>query len=158
MMIVFLLRHGKAVNPSSLIHNDHMRPLTDIGHNEMIKVGKAMKRLDIQPDILASSPLVRAVQTAEIVSKYVGTSVTLWGELKPESHTSDALKILQNLHVKSIMLVGHQPHLTDLISNIISTTMLSISLKKGGLACVRIPVRGLASLRYLLTPKQLSKM
>lgn len=158
MMIVFLLRHGKAARPSTLIHSDHMRPLTDIGHSEMVKIGRAMKHLDIRPDILASSPLVRAVQTAEIVSEYVGTNVTLWDELKPESHPSVTLKLIQSLHVKSIMLVGHEPHLTDLISNMISTTMLAISLKKGGLACIRMPAKGLASLRYLLTPRQMGKI
>ena len=158
MMIVFLLRHGKAARPSTLIHSDHMRPLTNEGRSEMVKIGRALKHLDIQPDMLVSSPLVRSVQTAEIVSEYVDASITLWDELKPESHPSATLKLIHSLHVKSIMLVGHEPHLTDLISHMISTTMLPISLKKGGLACIRMPAKGFASLRYLLTPRQMGKM
>ena len=157
-MIVFLLRHGKAARPSTLVHSDHMRPLTNTGRSEMLKIGRAIKRLDISPGILASSPLVRAVQTAEIVSEHLNIDVTLWDELKPESHPSATLKLIQSLDVKSVMLVGHEPHMTDLISHMISATMLPISLKKGGLACIRMPAKGLASLRYLLTPRQMGKM
>lgn len=154
-MIVYLLRHGKAARPSFSVHSDYTRPLTNVGRREMRKIGQALNRLKIQPEILASSPLTRSIETAEIVSKYVGVEVVQWDELKPETHPFKTMDVIEKLPVKSIMVVGHEPHLSNLISHMISATMLPLSLKKGSLACVRMPAVGFASLRYLLTPRQM---
>lgn len=154
-MDVFLLRHGKAERPSVRIPSDYHRPLTVPGRREMERVGRAIRKMGIRPDVLASSPLVRAAQTAEIVSGYLGAAVDEWEELKPEVPPAETMKALEAAGADSVMLVGHEPHLSTLISRMISDGTASVSLKKGGLACVRTYMPGSADLRYVLTPKQL---
>lgn len=154
-MDVFLLRHGKAERPSARIPSDYHRPLTVPGRREMEKVGRAIRKMGIRPDLLASSPLVRAAQTAEIVSGYLGAAVDEWEVLKPEAPPAGAIKALEDAGADSVMLVGHEPHMSTLISQMISDGTASVSLKKGGLACVRTYMPGSANLRYVLTPKQL---
>ena len=157
-MDVFLLRHGKAKQPSIREPSDHLRPLTISGFRSMEKIGMAIKKMNINPDILASSPLTRAVQTAEIVSRHINSDVSIWESLKPEmSHHAAAEAILAS-DLDSIMLVGHEPHLSDLASHMISGGEASISIKKGGLVCIDITPRNQNILRYVLTPRQMRMM
>ena len=157
-MNVFVLRHGKAAPPSMRVPSDHDRPLTALGRRELAKTGRALRRMGIRPDTLASSPLLRAVQTAEVVSKYVGADMEIWDDLKPETDPNQTLDAIRSTGSDSIMVVGHEPHLTNLISHMISGRDAYMSLKKGGLACVRLPVLGPGKLRYMLTPKQMGLM
>ena len=154
-MDVYILRHGKAAPPSLRIPSDHDRPLTDAGRRELARTGRALRHMGIRPDTLASSPLLRAVQTAEAVSKYVGADMEIWEDLKPETSPDETLHTIRLSGADSIMLVGHEPHLTALISHMTAGHHIHISLKKGGLACVRLPVLGRGALRYILTPKQM---
>ena len=157
-MEVHILRHGKAAPPSLRIPSDHDRPLTDAGRRELARTGRALRRMDVRPDTLASSPLLRAIQTAEAISKHVGADVEIWEDLKPETTPSETLHTIRLSGADSIMVVGHEPHLTALISHMTSGHPIQISLKKGGLACVRLPVLGRGALRYILTPKQMGMM
>lgn len=157
-MDVFLLRHGKAARTSATMPSDHMRPLTDTGRREAERIGRALRRMKVRPDVLASSPLLRAAETASIVGGHLRAEVVEWDALKPESSPADTMDAIGRMGADSIMLVGHEPHLSNLVSHMVSATMLSMSLKKGGLACVRIPAVGLASLRYVLTPRQMVMM
>ena len=154
-MEVYILRHGKAAPPSLRIPSDHDRPLTDTGRREVTRTGRALRHMGIRPDTLASSPLLRAVQTAEAISRYVGADVEIWEDLKPEATPDDTLHTMRTTGANSIMVVGHEPHLTGLISHMTSGHPVQISLKKGGLACVRLPVLRRGVLRYILTPKQM---
>lgn len=154
-MKVYLFRHGIAA-PYTLGHmGDHGRPLTDAGRRQLARTGVALRRMDIRPDILASSPLVRATQTADIVSRYVGTDVSIWDALKPERSPAEALDRIRRSGADSVMVVGHEPHLTDMISAMISDCRVSISLKKGAMAYVRLGAPQPATLRYILTPRQM---
>lgn len=157
-MDVYILRHGKAAPPSIRIPSDHARPLTNVGRQELNKTGRALRNMGIRPNILAASPLLRAVQTAETISRYVGADVEIWEDLKPETIPDKTLDTIHSSGADSIMVVGHEPHLTDIISHMISSHTVSISLKKGGLACVRLPMLGGGVLRYILTPKQMKMM
>ena len=157
-MNVYVFRHGKAAPPSLRVPSDHDRPLTTLGRRELIKTGRALRRLGIRPDTLASSPLLRATQTAEVISKYVGADMEIWEDLKPETSPSHTMDAIRSTGADSIMVVGHEPHLSNLVSHMISGHDAYISLKKGGLACVRLPVLGQGELRYILTPKQMGMM
>ena len=154
-MNIYVLRHGKAAPPSRRVPSDHGRPLTGLGRRELAATGRALRRMKIRPDTLASSPLLRAVQTAETISKYVGADMEIWDDLKPETDPNQTLDAIRSTGADSVMVVGHEPHLTSLISYMIAGRNASISLKKGGLACVRLPVLGRGALRYILTPKQM---
>lgn len=138
--------------------SDFNRHLTADGRRDIHAVGRAIRRLKIRPDILVSSPLTRAMQTANIVSEYVGVEVQEWDSLRPESNPADAISTMKDSNTNSIMLVGHEPHLSKVISCLISAGQATIILKKSGLACVRLSAQGPAVLRYLLTPRQMRMM
>ena len=149
-MELYILRHGKAQEHTQNFAGDSKRELTEVGKKELCCIAKAIKNLEIDVDDIISSPLIRAKQTAEIIIKHVKSkkkSIKIWNELKPDS---------------SIMLVGHEPHLTDLISKIISNDgTVDISLKKGGLVhiiCNIAKGKISGSLRSIMTPKQLKKL
>ena len=165
-MDIYILRHGKAEERSQNITSDSKRRLTEVGKKELEYIGKAIKNLDIEFDLVVSSPLVRAKQTADIILKHVKIkkkSILVWDELKPEISVETTLKKLSRINSSSsILLIGHEPHLSNLISNIISNSdNVDISLKKGGFAHIKgLPEKSgvYGSLRSVMTPKQLKKL
>ncbi len=165
-MHVYILRHGKAEVLSERIRSDSKRRLTESGIKELEQISKSFKVMGLEFTSIISSPLVRARQTADIVSKLlkIKKAIVIWNELRPEI---DAELTLQKLYKtkpdSSILLIGHEPHLGSLISKMISikTGSTDISLKKGGLAHVRLSFQnGIpnGSLRSLMTPRQLKKI
>lgn len=162
-MDIFIIRHGKAEERSPNITSDSKRTLTVVGRNELVDIAKGIKNMYIEFDNIVSSPLVRAKETADIISKHLSKKkkkITIWDELKPESNILETHKKLVKLSPDAkILLVGHEPHLTDLISSIISPgCSVAINLKKGGFASIHASSsnsRIVGSLRSILTPKQL---
>lgn len=161
-MELYIIRHGKAEEFSKNISNDAKRRLTEVGILEIEYISKALKNFNIQIDYLVSSPLVRAKETAEIIAKQLlvkKNKIIIWDELKPESNVLDIHKKLLTLNPDAkILLVGHEPHLTNLISSIISKCNVAINLKKGGfvyLNATSSKSRIVGTLRSILTPKQL---
>lgn len=158
-MEIYLLRHGEAGNPLSYVARDLKRSLTAAGRDEVREVAKALPKLGIKPDKVASSPLRRASETAEIVAEVLGTNPEpeLWDELKPETDRKRLYSKLSSLGLETeVMLVGHEPFLTAAISDIIGAHGSRIVLKKAGLARVTAhPVGGnfRGELRWLLSPK-----
>ena len=124
----------------------------------MHQIGRALQRMKVQPETLATSPLLRTVQTTDILSHHLGVDAEEWDTLTPGSSATDTIRFMRSHAVNSIMLVGHNPHLMDVISYLISDGDAILTLKKGGMACVRIDMSGFGILRYLLTPKQLVMM
>jgi phosphohistidine phosphatase len=120
--------------------------------------------LDIELNHVITSPLLRAKQTAEIVAKslkYKGKIKEL-DSLKPEGNKLELYSVLSEFKQDStVLVVGHEPYLSEMISDAISQSGCRIDLKKGGLARMRIlstlpKIRG--ELRWLLTPKHLKKI
>ena len=165
-MDVFFLRHGEAGARVSVPTKDSGRPLTQSGRKEIEEIAESMHdRLGLKFDKIATSPLTRALQTAEVVDRAYARSSRLekWEELSPEGSRSKLLERLSKLRRDSnILLVGHEPYLSTLMGEIIAGGgSAKISLKKGGLARVRISSlspRATGELRWLLTPKQIRKM
>ncbi len=159
-MRIFLLRHGEA-EPADSAERDEERALTDKGAKRLRKAGRGFRRLDIFPDRILSSPLKRALQTAEIVADELGFTgqIEAVEELAPSAEPEDLISVLRDMSdVNQILLVGHQPFLGELAAALIGAPGGRIALKKGGLARVDVedwnadpPGR----LRYLLTGKQL---
>jgi len=165
-MNIFILRHGEAGNRSSVPSKDFERPLTLSGKQEIEDIAKVLHdRLEIKFARIATSPLARALQTAEIVSNaYKGSSkLEMWDELKPEGSKPSLERKLSKLRQDSnVLLVGHEPYLSTLMSSIISgEPPARIALKKGRLAKIRISSfspKATGELKWLLTPKQIKKM
>jgi len=144
---------------------DAERPLTPVGRREVVDIAIALQSLGTKFDVVASSPLKRALETAEIVARKFKKLNQLeeWDELKPAGDTSKLFRKLSRLKVTSrILVVGHEPCLSSMIGEIVAgKTSLNLVLKKGGLAKVRINTfkpRISGELRWLLTPKMMTKM
>ncbi len=160
---VFILRHGEAGNRMTVIEEDSERPLTPAGRIEIRKIAKSLKTVELQTDRIYTSPLRRARETAEIASRILKIAILEeWDELKPDGSKDGLYRKLARLEQNSRpILVGHEPHLSSMIGEIIGTKGARIVLKKGGLAKVRITSftpRISGELRWLLTPKITAKM
>lgn len=161
---LFVLRHGEAGSKIDDPEKDEARPLTREGRQEMEIIARSLTGLGVQIDLVASSPLPRALQTAEIVSRRFKKLNTLeqWEELKPQSEP-DALyrRLSRQKRTSGLLIVGHEPMLSSVIGEIISGNAgVNLVLKKAGLAKVEIlgfrpKITG--ELRWLLTPRLLKK-
>lgn len=158
------MRHGEASKRISAGSKDAERPLTVTGQKEIVDVAESIKDLEIEFDFILTSPLKRAHQTAVIVAKILKNEKKLQdlNELKPEGRRLELYNKLSQLKQESsVLVVGHEPYLSTMISEIISSGNARIVLKKAGLARIRIialrpKIRG--ELRWLLTPKQMKMM
>jgi len=139
-MKLYFLRHGLAGERSEWTGDDCDRPLIREGKKRMAREAARMKALKLNVEYIISSPLVRAHQTAEIVARHLGLLDRLIDDelLKPGFDVG-ALKEILKRHAaaEAIMLVGHEPDFSSIISSIIGGGR--ITFKKGGLACVNLP-------------------
>ena len=163
-MDLFILRHGDAGKRSAAFRDDSKRPLTVDGKKEIEEISKGMLVLGIEPEYIFTSPLLRSKQTAEIVYNNLKckNQITEMDELKPEGNKLQLYKKFSTLKQdSSVIIIGHEPFLSELVGDAISGGGSRIDLKKGGLVRIRIisllpKIQG--ELRWLLTPKHLKKM
>jgi phosphohistidine phosphatase len=167
-MELFLFRHGEAGKRLQSGSKDFDRPLTSTGQKEIESISISLKKLKINFDRIITSPLKRAHQTAVIVSNVfaIEDRVEDWGELKPEGNRLELYKKLSQLKSDlSLLIIGHQPYLSEMISDLIfdhdGDNDPRIILKKSGLAKIVITsfmptMKG--ELRWLLSPKLLRKI
>ncbi len=162
-MQLYILRHGIAVDRTTTA-NDSARPLTVEGRREMRENAKGMLALRLTFDTILSSPYKRARETAAVVAdilKIKTRNILLTENLVPEASFESLLKEIKTNLPKSdsILLVGHEPHLSGLISFLlIGRPSIAINFKKSGLCCLSIEKLsgpGCASLNWLLAPSQL---
>ena len=164
-MDLYILRHGKAVEKTNSVTSDSKRNLTEEGIIDIETISQALCNLGLKIDYIISSSLIRSKQTASIVFPNLlknKKQFLIWDELKPETPIEQTVKKILSLNFSSIMIVGHEPHLSKLISTIISDSPnVAVSLKKGGFAHIELishqkQLRGI--LKTLMTPKQLKKL
>jgi phosphohistidine phosphatase len=155
-MQLYFLRHGPADWPDWDAARDEERPLTDKGVKRMKAEAKAIQKLGLSLDVILSSPLVRARQTAELVAKRLGLDVIQEHALTPGFDAKRLRGVLRG-HAKAgaIMIVGHEPDFSQTIAEL---TGGRVVMKKGGLARVDLesldPPSG--KLIWLLEPKTLT--
>ena len=138
-MNVFILRHAIAVERGTKGYaDDSKRPLTAEGEKEIFIKTVEMQRRGLKFDLIFSSPYVRAKQTATIVAvtHHIKSSRIIYTKnLLPNANFRDLCKEI-NAHskLKNFLLVGHEPHLSQLISYLLTgNNTLALELKKGGL-------------------------
>jgi len=160
-MRLFLLRHVEAQSPRE-VERDEDRAVTARGETRLRKACRGLRRLDIFPDRILSSPLKRAVQTAEVTADELGFpgQIEAVEELAPESDPAELVEVLRTFSgVGQVLIVGHQPFLGRLAGYLIGAPQARVALKKGGLARIDIEDWGEeppGQLRWLFTLKQLS--
>src|SRR5262245_4514784 len=138
-MNIFILRHGVAVERDDLnFKNDAERPLTPDGEKQLRKISTAIKNMNLQFDLILSSPYERAKRTAEIVAEELNLKKRLAfsGELRSEGNPKKLIREIRKLKSspKNLLLVGHEPYLSELIS-VLTTgkSKMELDFKKGGL-------------------------
>jgi phosphohistidine phosphatase len=159
-MEIYILRHGIAVERGSRGYkNDSDRPLTKEGQEKMRQIAEAMLAMDLKFDLILSSPYVRARQTAEIVAAEIGGEVTLTDFLIPNANALELIAEINDEKPQRVLLVGHEPDLSHLISVFVSGNgNAQIELKKGSLCKLtsdKLSFGQCATLNWLLAPKQL---
>jgi phosphohistidine phosphatase len=163
-MELFVIRHAIAeLIGKENEFSDEKRVLTVEGRNRMREVVKGLVKLGVELDLIITSPLARAVQTAEIVATGVGLSkkeIKQSGNLAPGASAEHLFAEIKSYAVEAIALIGHQPDLGGLIARIIQSSRgtLSIQLKKGSVCFLNVTetvptLRG--DMVWMLTPRQL---
>jgi phosphohistidine phosphatase len=158
-MIIYFLRHASAgehfVNPKK----DEKRALDKEGIEQCGYIGRALAALDVQVDVIVTSPLKRCTQTASLVGNELGYEgkLQLDNGLRPEATLADFRKLLEKYaRLEAIMVVGHNPNLSQFLGAMISDSgcEASLELKKGAVAKVEMR-RSSGMLQWCVTPKLL---
>jgi len=155
-VILYFLRHGKAGHHRAGDPTDDERELTENGVAELRAAAPLWRRLNLRPDLVISSPLPRALQTANLLLEGVGLArePVLDDRLRPGAEWADMARAMTaDRDARRVMFVGHEPDLS--MAAELLTGARVIRLRKGGLACVEfpgIPEPGAGELAWLLDP------
>ncbi len=166
-MNLLIVRHAIAMEREAFAHTgkpDDERPLTKEGREKMRQIARGLTRLVPTIDVVATSPLLRARQTAEILAEvYGGLGTELVKTLAPDERPAAFLDWLRRQRSSgTIASVGHEPDLGLLVSWLLASAPTSFVELKKGAACLlefdRTPKAGGAILRWALTPSQLRRV
>ena len=134
-MLLYLLRHGDAVDSG---YDDGSRSLSPLGEVQAALVANAFVTLHLPLEIILSSPLLRAVQTAEIIRQTMKNVNCVTSDyLVPGTNERQLIQQLNELREPSGLLVGHEPHLRTLASLLVcGTRHAQFEFKKATMICI----------------------
>jgi phosphohistidine phosphatase len=165
---LYILRHGIAVDPGTPGIPDDERPLTPKGEKRMREIACGLRRLDLKLDRIVTSPLPRARATAEIVAEALDAKKILETSNILQAGTSAATieRWLEERKEERLMIVGHNPGLTDLIALLVlggggaGRRPQVCELKKGGIAalCVSVEAPDRFELTWAATPRLIRRL
>lgn len=157
---VVLFRHGPA-EEHSVAKPDGDRSLTTEGHAKTKRAARGLEEIFSEADTLFSSPLVRAMQTALWLTKAYGEKlqVQVTNALLPDANPKELAELLATQEGRNVIVVGHEPHLTNALSYFIGgTAALRADLKKAGCIGVQLDERGRGTLEFMLAPRMLRRL
>lgn len=161
-MMIYLLRHGIA-EPAGPGTNDTERALTEEGRKKLRATLKLARAAGVKPDVVLTSPLVRAVQTAKLAAEVLGCAEA------PERTDALALggtpkdvwdEIRRHKDAESVLLAGHEPQFSQLAAYLLAAPELAVDFKKGALLAIemaQLGARPRGVLRWMLAPKLAAK-
>ena len=160
-MILYVIRHAWAEEPDeSLWPDDALRPLSEDGRKRFTRMVQLLAEQGFAPEVVATSPLVRCRQTAEIVIKQVAGRPRLVErpELAPGSNLDGLIEwTIHNAGAEEeVAWVGHVPDVADLTAALIGNGSAALRFAKGAVAAIEFPgppVRQQGQLRWLVTAK-----
>jgi len=164
-MKIYLVRHAIAEDRMNDYDDDSLRPLTENGKEKMRRIASGLKELGVEPDLIVSSPYIRASQTASILAKVLRhrEELVYSDSLVPMGEPGDMIgEIHEKYSVDELMLVGHEPNLSALAGVLLAGDPdISINFKKGGICCLSVDdlhYDQKAVLEWLVTPKISTKL
>jgi phosphohistidine phosphatase len=162
-MNVYLLRHAHALDIGEQgVQTDEDRPLSDQGHKQVELVADAITRLSLKFDQILTSPLRRALETAQQLARGLEmpeSSVVTMEALEPGVSSKKLMKKLRALEATDVVLVGHAPDLNEHAAWLMGSKRVQVEIPKAGLAYIRCeapPRKGVGALDWLLTPEIIS--
>jgi phosphohistidine phosphatase len=156
-MIIYFLRHASAGERLDSPKKDEKRGLDKEGIEQCGAIGRFLAAADVQVDAILSSPLKRSAQTASLVGNEMGFEgkIQMEAALRPAGTFTEFRALLEK-HRKqeAILLVGHNPNLSEFLGKLISAAgcEASIDLKKGAVARVELR-RNSGELLWCVTPR-----
>jgi phosphohistidine phosphatase len=162
-MDLYLIRHAEAVDRKDFEGADEERPLTKTGSAQAKALGAGLQAHHVRLDLLLTSPLLRAQQTAQAMLEPWEAPVPelrVCEELAPGARRKKLARFLRALGVESVGLVGHMPDLGDFTGWLLGDKGIQIDLAKAGVAHVRCPQppdKGAAALVWMITPEWLGE-
>jgi phosphohistidine phosphatase len=148
MRILYLLRHAKSSWSDPTLH-DHARPLAKRGRRDAKRIAKHLSRIGIEPELVLCSSAERTCETLELVRPALGATATV--RLEPELYAATSAKLLERIRsvpeeFASVMLIGHNPGLQDLVLVLASEGVELERLE------AKFPTAALATLTLTATP------
>lgn len=155
-MLVYFVRHASAGQHKADPVKDEKRPLDNAGIEQCTMMGRALAALETHVDLILSSPLKRASQTASLVANELAyeDKIVLTPALRPDATYARFTTLLdEHARHEAIMVVGHNPNLSEFLGRLIGGgSRTGMDLKKGAVARVEVDRRR-GILNWLLTPK-----
>lgn len=160
-MELYIVRHAIAVTRGTKSYPNDDRPLTKVGIRRMVRAARGIARIIDKPDIILTSPLIRADYTARIAAAALGCKkqIVRSDSLLPERSPADVLEAIRKLGNSNsrVMVVGHEPLLSALAGKLLGSSRQMIEVRKGGLCRIDYhnPNQSDARLIYHLKPNHL---
>jgi len=161
-MNLYVVRHALAEDVSA--GGDETRHLTEVGRQRTLKAAAGMRALGLEFDLILTSPLARAVETAEIIATAYasGLAPRVLAELATGVAPGDAIAALApHGRNNSVMVVGHEPQLSAMVSILLAgdRDTFHLRMRKGGCVALGLPAGrihpGTAELLWMMTQRQL---
>ena len=162
---LYIMRHGIATERGHGTAGDFKRKLTPDGRAKVEKIAMGLTRLGVEFDCILTSPLVRALETAQIVlDTYQGKMpMEVHDGLRPGESADALLNFLsqQQQKARRILLVGHEPDLSSFAARLLGAGESNLVLKKGGCCLIEldeISIQSKGRLIWWLTPRVLKSI
>ncbi len=151
-MILYFLRHAEAETGVPGPGDD--RRLTAAGEATLRAAGPLLEHLNLRPDAVISSPLPRALRTAELVCEFLGGSPIADDRLRPGAGWPEFAQAMADVPgARRVLFVGHEPDLSGTVGLLTGAT--SVRMRTAGVACVEFPGTpepGAGELAWLIDP------
>ncbi len=155
-MLVYFVRHASAGQHKADPAKDEKRPLDNDGIEQSTMMGRALVALETHVDVILSSPLKRAAQTASLIANELGyeEKIVLTPALRPDANYAKFTSLIDDYaSQEAIMVAGHNPNLSEFLGRLIGGgSRAGMDLKKGAVARVEVD-RHRGILHWMLTPK-----
>src|SRR5689334_1227914 len=163
---LYIMRHGIAVPQGAEgFNDDSKRPLTPEGKEKLRDIAKGLKRSGVKLDWIVSSPLTRAVETADIVAATLDSEVPVDRSeaLSPGGSPEALIAFLaKQPSRRSVLIAGHEPDLSELAARLLGAGRhAGLALKKGGCCLItfaQFPPKAAGEMAWWLTPRLMRRL